>query len=836
MRLLGMIGLIFPILVTLAAPRGACSTTVCGAVVDSLTQAPVAYAVVGLENGRAADLTDAAGRFVLPAVQAGRQRLIIHHVAYEEGRLAITLRPEQDTAEVVIRLRPRYHKLDESKVTVDYAVPLTADDRARFSLSGSLLQDMAVTGVPEMVRNLPSVVLLGDRPFFRAIGFEHVLPLLDGVPAREPLRGEWVTPPPDAILMAAYTPGYFEAEYGQALAGTFAIDLPDGGPQHHLRINASSDRTAGGLQDYQGTDDLQVTATGPAGPLAYAASLQVEMDDTPLRYDRARPRHEMFGISLGPRMSSAQCGLARLTWNSPGGSCRAALTVLARSSRDKTYLHNYSATGWVGFAPEYDRYTTFIVDPAAADSAVYYSAPSGVPVLARDSRLIQGTVTMRPSARWRASLSLRLAQHEYASRLPGVSFASESAARDWLIHARTWTSHQEEAFYATHGCYPEYEDDLSREGAIAFSARGFAGAHELSAGAGFTRGRHRMFMLLPIGWLGSLHDWMDTSDAFAYLQDVWWSDKYSAMTLALRWDGQWIRNYPTSASGSTLSPRIGFRQPLGTADALHAWMGLLYQFPPLIERLMTTQLSAQRSRAFDIGLQHHHSRNLVGYVGFYAREYSDVIFSERRPADEEIIAPSQSETQPLYAIDAYGVEVVIDHRVTPWLSGQLRAEAAHQEREGAPLPWGRSASLAGWLRARVREPLHIGLAFRWDSGRPYEICLEPKGCAKESLFRGRLPNTFDVDVFGSWAPVRGWSKLRLTAEIRNVIGRQAPRFDFGIYSSKVGVGNFIAYYDRYGRADGYLIEIDDEWQPVHLENPQALTPGRNIRLGVELEL
>ena len=833
-------------------PCAAATVQVRGAVVDSTTGSPILAVSIRWEadtgDVHASDLTDPHGRFELrlPAAVAGSLRA--RHAAYETSTMPLELRGIADTVRLTIRLHPRVYRVEEYLVHGERVVPLTKGDETRYSFPRGAVRALGIDRTNELISRLPGAVLLGDRPFFRGTGFEHVLPLLDGVPAREPVRGQWVLPPPDAILVGQLAPGGFDAEYGQALAGVFSVELPDGGPRHQFRVGAEGDHLLRLGGSSRKTDLLRGALSGPIGldGVTYAGSWQVRLTDTDLRYDHALPEQSLAGLGLGRRTSGEVAGLARLSWADSARSRRAALTWLHSESRAKGYQHHYSRAGWVGYDPIYDRFTTF-VDPALTTDSVIvaYDAPRGVPTRFRSSRLLQVTASLPLTGRANVRASVRAAEHRSLARAEGLAFATEEEARAWVRGETTRMTHQVERFYAVHGDYPEYEDGRSREVAAAAHLRGRTGGHELAAGGGITVGRHRLFLATPaIDWttLGSLTEEMQSEDLFGYLQDTWRSDAFASMTMALRWDRQSLQRCPGRGSGSTLSPRLAFRQPCGTRDALHVQAGVLYQFPALLELFQSATtvqphltLRAQRGEAVEIGLQHHFSKRAVGYVAVHVREYTDIVFTSREASDEDLLEAGQSAPKETPELVSRGVELLLDHQFHRLLSGQLRVEGSRQEYRGSDVPWGRALVAAGWLIAQPFPSAQIALAGRWDSGRPYSVCLRARGCSEAERYEGRLPDLFELDLSTRWRVPRARG-MSLLLEVRNLLDRRVPNYDFGIYGSGVGIGNFIAYYDRYGRAGGYLVDSGREVWRFDLDHPQTRTAGRAVQLGVEYEM
>ena len=175
--------------------------------------------------------------------------------------------------------------------------------------------------------------------------------------------------------------------------------------------------------------------------------------------------------------------------------------------------------------------------------------------------------------------------------------------------------------------------------------------------------------------------------------------------------------------------------------------------------------------------------------------------------------------------------MVLDHQFHHAVSGQFRAGLDDESIEGTTAPWSRRASVSGWTTARPARDLSVTLFGRWDAGQPYSVCLL-RYCREEEKYRGVLPDLFELDLVSRWSPGGDAARVHLNLEVRNLLNRRIASFNFGIYSSNVGVGNFIAYYDRFGRPGGYLTRSGSTEWATHIDNPQTRSEGRTVRLGI----
>jgi len=156
-------------------------------------------------------------------------------------------------------------------------------------------------------------------------------------------------------------------------------------------------------------------------------------------------------------------------------------------------------------------------------------------------------------------------------------------------------------------------------------------------------------------------------------------------------------------------------------------------------------------------------------------------------------------------------------------------------REDTEVPWSRRLYLRGWLSWASPGGLAATLSGSWNSGLPYSVCLQPKGCPEEDLFAGRLPAEASVDLALRYRPPLHRLNLRLRAEAYNLFDRRIPTFDFSLFPMNVSHANFLAYYNRTGRTDAYLLRYGGVDYSELVDNPLTISPGRSVLLGVELE-
>lgn len=840
-----------------------------GAVSDSLSGDPVeGVAVVltdaGGERGVATRFTDLDGRFHIDGVAPGNYLVRLVHVAYVDRERLVVVLPG-GVAQVSVALLPSVEELEAFEVVGRRVAVTTSGHTAHYSLSADVLADAPLAEVTELLDLLPGVVVSGDRAFFRGVGYEHVLPVLDGVPVREPLRNQWIVPPPAGIASADFVAGAFGAEYGQQLGGVVNVGLARGGPERRAHLDYASDRFE--LIDREGRrqDRLTLSASGPTGVdgLTYALSWNGRYEDGRLAYDRGLPEHEVVGISLGDRMEGETFGTARATWSPPGAAWRSTATLLHRKERQREYTSTYARSGVVGVQSEFDRYTTFLADPSLADSTVFFAGPEHVPLSNQGSTMALATWERTDADDGRLRAHASLARHTYDVGPESLDLDDYATFLDWLADDTTDPGHQTETFHAVHGAMPLYEEGRNTTAALGVAAESWVHPdHLVKVGAGVSRGWTEYvgtnqgvsgggaFALFSPAVVGSFDSTLVNTDAYAYLEDTWHADRLSSVQLSVRFDLQRLDVPGGHTTATSLAPRIAFHQPMTDVDAIHVQAGTFYQFPPLREHFVgrlggeiSGGIRVQRTRSVEVGLQHHFSEVLVGYLAGYLRDHTSILFTAPSPGEEEALFGEQTPFVPT-TLEARGVELTLDHRFHPRVAGQVNLSLSSTERldtsevdtETEPLPWDRNLAAGAWVSIRPTDRTRVYLSSTWDPGRSYDICIAPRGACAGRHRRGRLPDRVSVDLGAGWslgAPDRG---LRLELEVRNLLDRRIPEFAFPVFPSTLSPTNVLAYYHDTGETDGYVLDTGDGEHPTEVAIPEARSAGRSVRIGISLDL
>ena len=840
-----------------AAGPARCRVVLAGRVIDAakgtaVTEVRVRLRTVG-ESGRnpaRATDSDARGRFYFDGVCPGRFGLEADHVAYDPWTSALeVLRSADasgagtaDTVRVVVSLDPKVFTVDEVDVRAETVTPLAGIDRASQAVPSSAIEAFVSGDLIDAIALVPGVLVSGDRPYFRGLGEEHVTPTIDGVVAREPITGRWVLPPPQSLDGAEVIASAMIAESTPSLGGLFAMHLAAGSERLRTRVVYGGDRVGSAPSGARQTDTVTLSSSGPTSirGLSFSGAYRGSATNGPWEFDRSLPEQSLFGIGdLGGRMSGDEAVSLKFAWGRET-PWEMSAAVVATRSREKTYHEHYARSGWVGYLEQLDRYTDFIEGDPVPGRDVYYEGPAHVPVEEIRSTLLLGSASRVFGEHFRADARVSYGDHALDTYLPGAHFSNVDELVDWWREAITRNNHQEGEYYAAHGDLPEFSRGRSREAGGTLTARlRIADQHDLRVALAATAGRHRYIVAAaaPAYYFGSFEDPLDVFETSAYLEETWSSDERSWMRVSLRHLSRTVAFRGSERRASRFAPTLAFHQPMTATDAINVEVGQSYQFPSLVTQFPPgtatgpSPQNVQRVRFAEIGLQHHFSRKVVGYLGVDDREYVDVVFGTLEPSVFEELTGDRS--QPPGGLETRQFQAALDYQVTPRLLGQSslvwsKTTADAPAGETIEVPWSRRALVQTWLTWRTNRGFSTTITASWNSGRPYDLCLLPRGCASWQRIRGRLPSLLDIGLAGGWRRTLGPFGLEASLQIRNLLGFEPPDYTFSVHPMAVTSNNFLAYWDATGETDGYLVDTGNGRRSTEVDNPETRIPGRAV--------
>jgi hypothetical protein len=209
------------------------TATVRGRVTDAATGAPVADAILAVQDTRLGTRTDEDGRYRLVGVPVGTRTVVVSRLGYATSTRELTLRAAE-TRELDVALTAATTELRAVRVeagTAEREQFRLSPDPGLFTVRGETLRTVPVIGEPDVLRVvqlLPGVVATNDfNAGYNVRGGEsdQNLVLLDGYPVYNPfhLAGLFGTFIDETVGSFELTAGGFPARYGTRLSSVLSV-------------------------------------------------------------------------------------------------------------------------------------------------------------------------------------------------------------------------------------------------------------------------------------------------------------------------------------------------------------------------------------------------------------------------------------------------------------------------------------------------------------------------------------------------------------------------------------------------------------------------------------
>ena len=215
-----------------------------GFISDADSKRPIAGASIRMQGINAGAVTDSLGYFLLPNVPIGRQTILVSALGYEERQVADILVTSGKETELNIALTEKIAQLGEvvvkgqkrqGKALNEFA---SASSRS-FSVEDTRRYPVSVFDPARMAMNFPGVSANGDggnEIIVRGNSPKGVLWRLEGIEIPSPNHFSQLGNAGGAISMLSsstlatsdFFTGAFPAEYGNASAGVFDLNLRNG--------------------------------------------------------------------------------------------------------------------------------------------------------------------------------------------------------------------------------------------------------------------------------------------------------------------------------------------------------------------------------------------------------------------------------------------------------------------------------------------------------------------------------------------------------------------------------------------------------------------------------
>lgn len=243
---LSLLSLSFFLFLLLSSSLSAQTSTLRGVILDKQSESPLIGATVQVLNVEPAigATTDVDGVFALKSVPVGRQTLRVTYLGYEPQTVPNILLTAGKEVQLDIRLEESFSKMQEVVITAEVSKDRPVNDFSTISARQFNTEEvMRYSGgrndVAKLVANFAGVAANNDARndiIIRGNSPTGVLWRLEGIPIPNPNHfstlgttgGPVSALNPNMIANSDFLTGAFPAEYGNALAGVFDINLRSG--------------------------------------------------------------------------------------------------------------------------------------------------------------------------------------------------------------------------------------------------------------------------------------------------------------------------------------------------------------------------------------------------------------------------------------------------------------------------------------------------------------------------------------------------------------------------------------------------------------------------------
>jgi hypothetical protein len=297
-------------------------STLRGVVLDKQSESPLIGATVQLirtapeagADGNTGAITDANGVFVLKNIAVGRQTLRVTYIGYEPQTVPNILVTAGKDVQLDIRLEESFSRMNEVVITAKADKDKPVNDLATISARQFNTEEVrrysgGRNDVAKLVANFAGVAANNDARndiVIRGNSPTGVLWRLEGVPIPNPNHfstlgttgGPVSALNPNLIANSDFLTGAFPAEYGNALAGVFDINLRTGNKERmeftgQLGAFSGMEAVAEGPLNRKHDGSFVVAYRHSFAELADAAGLNIGTDATP------RYKDLTFNVDLG---------------------------------------------------------------------------------------------------------------------------------------------------------------------------------------------------------------------------------------------------------------------------------------------------------------------------------------------------------------------------------------------------------------------------------------------------------------------------------------------------------------------------------------------------------
>ncbi len=831
-----------------------------GRITEVATGDPLPYGqvmIVGTGMGAVADLDGfyyilniPPGTYSVRAMMMGYHTLTKENVKVtmdqtEEVDFAFTLKTIdlQDTLEVVAT------KIIEADVTC-----------SKKTLTRETIEAMPIRTFQEAIASGTGVVVdpnMGEIHMRGGRGGE-VLYMVDGLAIRDVLVGGGfgMRMGNNAIEELAMIAGGFNAEYGQAQSGVVNLITREGGSSYTGSINYSTDDLGKRLEEFSfNTDRLDASLSGPIPviPTTFFISGTGEWTDSYIPFDIERPRRLFTEIPnkdiyLGNRQLNYYTGNSKfVTKFSP--TKRLTFGYRASAATRQNYRHIFKRVPENSYLRKESDYQVSMGWNHTLTSKTFYEIK-----LAK----FMTSYMYNPGGKTPDFFKNNTAIPPRGNTDEDGFYTHFDQWRVWHTDStHIWTAKFDVTSQVTRqhlvktGLELNYLEISQQE--IQYPQEEYNGAMPVPEGQAYPdQGVFRdFFYRTPSGGAVYLQDKIETEGMIVNAGirfDFWYPGKQVEVFV----DPVLLDTIRTTFKYQ-LSPRLGISYPITAMTKLYFYYGLFAQVPELQYLYQSStqgataagyygnpNLDAERTTAYEVGVEHALGRNYkVGVTGYF-KDMRGLIDMEKRgkePLEGHIFENMD------YA-DVRGVELHLDKgysRYTSfrgsytlqWAYGKSSSDRQNYDYDfnnqpipirSFPLEWDQRHAIQANLDFRVpagQHPLLFGLRLpdRWgvnilwqhSSGLPYTPTdREGNALPGETTNSARKPATDVLDLKANKDFSMGFLEYSFILEIKNLFNRKNVR--------KVHADT--------GTPEG-------DWREIELD-PTNWGPGRNVFFGVAL--
>ena len=883
-----------------------------GTIVDKRTQEPLAGVNVQLKGTYMGAASDLEGLFFISDVSPGQYDVEVSIIGYKIYLKTGVEVSSSETQIIEVELEESILAFGEEIEVIGMKPLLEVDlTSSEESFSSSDIEQKMVESLDDLVAQQAGVVKTDGEIHIRGGRADESMYIIDGVSVKDPLSGygNTVYVNPSAIKELKVVTGGFNAEYGQAMSGVIDVVTKDGGDRFSGSFRFTSDNLAGRAFNSSNTQIVEFDFGGPElltnyvlplfgiklpGQLSFFVSGYGNISDTYLNQaTQLYPSRSNLDV-FAPRQENDWHMLGKLTWAIKPGQ-KVSVSYDRSLSINQGFFRRYliSSTYYpYYFSKNLDNYPTFTTEAILINAIWKHTLNQRTFYKIILSDFYNSTHSSVQNQHW----------SEYSQQLDlyPIRYYPESNGN---INIRTG-----DGFY-DYGDYGQWYDYFSDR----WSVRGeitsqITDRQQVKAGfeAAFTE-----MQVVDI-----IDPWADTELGFgrsydiyqvnSYLGNFYLQDqiKYDGMivNIGIRYDywfpGKFVQEaiddpetviisdearrlfyeetfevFGLRGKGH-LSPRIGISHPVSDRDVLYFHYGHFSQLPKgqyVYAKLKSTSqatyqlfgnpnLNPTTTVAYELGLKHKFSENLVLDLKAYYKDMFDYPSSERVEMNNPRLG---NISYYMYFNMDYarskGVELRIKQRYAKYLTGTLNfTYAVSKGKASNPndnllvasgqlgekplkenfLSWDKPIRLTIDLNFTVDDdrifflglplPRKWGISTRWEleSGKRYTqlIDLEQEIYDDGNPYSQMAAYWHQIDIrLYKYFDLFGMT-LSAVVEIENVLDAQIPRIINPYTGMEYRPGDILT--------SSYTRDYNPSPNPIY--NPSKYRWPRRLRFGVSL--